>query len=78
MLYPLTFHPIFKERVWGGRNLERVFQKNLPPSVGPAVAKAADNIRFHAEFKARALPEIEGDIKAVEQDILKLLKEVAG
>ena len=30
MLYPLTFHPIFKERVWGGRNLERLYQKNLP------------------------------------------------
>jgi mannose-6-phosphate isomerase len=31
MLYPLTFHPIFKERVWGGRNLERLFGKALPP-----------------------------------------------
>lgn len=31
MLYPLTFHPIFKERVWGGRNLERLYQKPLPP-----------------------------------------------
>lgn len=30
MLYPLTFHPIFKERVWGGRNLERLFGKALP------------------------------------------------
>ncbi len=30
MLYPLTFKPIFKERVWGGRNLERLFQKQLP------------------------------------------------
>jgi mannose-6-phosphate isomerase len=29
-LYPLTFHPIFKERVWGGRNLERLYQKALP------------------------------------------------
>ena len=32
MLYPLTFQPIFKERVWGGRNLERLYQKQLPPS----------------------------------------------
>ena len=31
MLYPLTFQPIFKERVWGGRELERLFQKTLPP-----------------------------------------------
>ncbi|MGO9476806.1 MAG: type I phosphomannose isomerase catalytic subunit [Limisphaerales bacterium] len=33
MLYPLTFHPVFKERVWGGRELERLYQKNLPPGV---------------------------------------------
>lgn len=32
-LYPLTFQPIFKERVWGGRNLERLYQKALPPNV---------------------------------------------
>ncbi len=31
MLYPLTFHPIFKERVWGGRELERLYHKPLPP-----------------------------------------------
>lgn len=31
MLYPLTFVPIFKERVWGGRNLEHLFQKPLLP-----------------------------------------------
>jgi mannose-6-phosphate isomerase len=32
-LYPLTFTPIFKERVWGGRELERLYQKQLPPNV---------------------------------------------
>ena len=31
MLYPLTFEPILKERVWGGRNLERLYGKALPP-----------------------------------------------
>ena len=31
MLYPLTFQPVFKERLWGGRNLERLYQKALPP-----------------------------------------------
>ncbi len=30
MLYPLTFHPIFKDRIWGGREMERLYQKNLP------------------------------------------------
>ena len=33
MLYPLTFQPIFKERVWGGRSLERLYKKALPPKV---------------------------------------------
>jgi mannose-6-phosphate isomerase len=33
MLYPLTFRPIFKERVWGGRELERLYHKPLPPAV---------------------------------------------
>jgi len=32
-LYPLTFQPIFKERVWGGRCLETLYNKNLPPGV---------------------------------------------
>ncbi|HEY4952739.1 MAG TPA: type I phosphomannose isomerase catalytic subunit, partial [Verrucomicrobiae bacterium] len=31
MLYPLTFHPVFKERVWGGRELEKLYGKKLPP-----------------------------------------------
>jgi mannose-6-phosphate isomerase len=30
LLYPLTFKPIYKERVWGGRNLERLYGKKLP------------------------------------------------
>jgi mannose-6-phosphate isomerase len=33
MFYPLTFRPIFKERIWGGRNLERLYAKPLPPAV---------------------------------------------
>jgi mannose-6-phosphate isomerase len=31
MLYPLTFQPIFKERIWGGRNLASLYAKPLPP-----------------------------------------------
>lgn len=33
MLYPLKFQPIFKERIWGGRNLGRLYGKALPPGV---------------------------------------------
>jgi mannose-6-phosphate isomerase len=31
-LYPFTFQPRFKERVWGGRRLETLYGKNLPPT----------------------------------------------
>ena len=30
-VYPLKFHPLFKEKVWGGRNMARVFGERLPP-----------------------------------------------
>jgi mannose-6-phosphate isomerase len=30
--YPLIFDPVVKEKVWGGRNLERIFPKSLPES----------------------------------------------
>jgi mannose-6-phosphate isomerase len=33
MLYPLVFKSIFKERVWGGRKIEKLFGKALPPNV---------------------------------------------
>jgi mannose-6-phosphate isomerase len=33
MLYPLLFKPIFQERIWGGRNLEKLYHKELPPNL---------------------------------------------
>ncbi|MEO5804172.1 MAG: type I phosphomannose isomerase catalytic subunit [Verrucomicrobiota bacterium] len=33
MLYPFTFQPIFKERIWGGRNIERLYKKKLPAKI---------------------------------------------
>ena len=33
MLFPLTFQPFFKERIWGGRELEHLYGKPLPPGV---------------------------------------------
>jgi mannose-6-phosphate isomerase len=30
-LYPLKFNGIFKEKIWGGRNLADLFDKRLPP-----------------------------------------------
>jgi len=31
-LYPFVFDDIFREKVWGGRNLERFLNKKLPPA----------------------------------------------
>jgi mannose-6-phosphate isomerase len=30
MLYPLKFKPIFQEKLWGGKKLSRIFNKNSP------------------------------------------------
>ncbi len=32
-LYPLTFDPIFKPKIWGGRKLQTLLGKKLPPDV---------------------------------------------
>jgi mannose-6-phosphate isomerase len=29
--YPYKFTPIYKEKIWGGRNLQRLFGRDLPP-----------------------------------------------
>jgi aminopeptidase N len=39
--------------------LEDFARKNLPPVVGDAVARSAENIRFQAELKSRVLPQID-------------------
>jgi mannose-6-phosphate isomerase len=31
MLYPLKFIPIYKERIWGGQNMEKYLNRNLEP-----------------------------------------------
>ena len=31
--YPFTFQPILKERIWGGRQLEKLYGKKLPPEM---------------------------------------------
>ena len=33
MLYPLLFQPLFQERIWGGRSLEQLYRKALPPRI---------------------------------------------
>lgn len=35
-LYPLTFEPVLKEYIWGGRNLEKILGRQLPAGKGIA------------------------------------------
>ncbi len=32
-IYPLTFDPVFRDYIWGGRNLETLFGRRLPPGI---------------------------------------------
>ena len=32
-IYPLIFEPVLKDYIWGGRNLERLFGRSLPPGI---------------------------------------------
>jgi len=32
-VYPLTFEPLFRNYIWGGRNLEALFGRKLPPGI---------------------------------------------
>jgi mannose-6-phosphate isomerase len=33
IIYPLTFTPVFRDYIWGGRNLETRFGRSLPPGI---------------------------------------------
>ncbi|HBE77627.1 MAG TPA: mannose-6-phosphate isomerase [Firmicutes bacterium] len=64
MLYPLKFQPVFKDYIWGGRNLEQ-FGKKLPPG---NVAESWEischpngiSIVSNGEFTGQSLPELIG------------------
>lgn len=32
-IYPLTFEPVFRDYIWGGRRLETLFGRTLPPGI---------------------------------------------
>ncbi len=43
-LYPLTFHPIYKEKIWGGRKLQDLLGRQLPDGlIGESWDVAAHN-----------------------------------
>lgn len=89
MLYPLTFCPIFKDRIWGGRELERLYGKKIPagqigeaweisdrPGDASVIANgplAGKNLRWLMENHAA---EILGDAKPAAAGRLPLLCKI--
>lgn len=62
-IYPLTFEPVFRDYIWGGRRLETLFGRDLPPGI---VAESWD-ISGHPDsptrvaagyWSGRTLPEV--------------------
>jgi len=78
VLYPLTFHPVFKERIWGGRELEKIYGKKIP--AGKLIGESweisdrsgDESIIAKGKFAGKSLrwlmenhaPELLGDAKA--------------
>ncbi len=62
-MYPLKFKPIYKKKVWGGRNLTRIFGRSLPD--GPigesweiAAHQSGTSIIENGPFVGKTLMEV--------------------
>jgi mannose-6-phosphate isomerase len=62
-VYPLTFEPQLRDYIWGGRNLERLYGRALPP--GPVAESweisahpEAPTRVLHGHWQGRTLPEV--------------------
>ena len=60
ILYPLLFSPVFHQRVWGGRNLETLLDKQLPPQsiIGESWEIYDTNIIINGEYSGHTLKEL--------------------
>ena len=41
--YPLKFHPVYKDYIWGGSRISETFQRNLPPGICAESWEIADH-----------------------------------
>ncbi|NLJ73375.1 MAG: class I mannose-6-phosphate isomerase [Firmicutes bacterium] len=62
-LYPLTFHPIYKEKLWGGRRFAELFGRSLPSGpIGESWDVAAHpngvSVVAQGELAGRSLEEL--------------------
>ena len=63
VLYPLTFTPALRDYIWGGRNLERLYGRSLPP--GPTAESweisghpTASTVVDSGPLRGKPLPEV--------------------
>ncbi|NLV74693.1 MAG: mannose-6-phosphate isomerase [Chloroflexi bacterium] len=66
-IYPMTFEPVFRDYMWGGRNLERLFGRKLPDGVvaesWEISALPGSSTRAETGYwKWRTLQEVVGDL----------------
>jgi mannose-6-phosphate isomerase class I len=62
-LYPLTFEPVYKDKIWGGRKFESLFNRTLPEGkIGESWEVAAHphgmSVVLQGELKGRSLQEL--------------------
>lgn len=80
-LYPLTFQPIFKERIWGGRRLQTIYKKPLPDGVPIGESweisdrPGDENIIANGEFTGKSIRWL---MERFEKDILGAAKSAGG
>ncbi len=69
MLYPLTFTPVLRDYIWGGRNLEKLYGRPLPPgrtaesweiSGHPTASTTVDA----GPLRGRSLPDVLAELGA--------------
>ncbi len=66
-LYPLTFTPVLKDYIWGGRNLEHLFGRSLPPgriaeSWDIAAHEDGTTVVNNGRFANKTLTELQAEL----------------
>ena len=62
-LYPLTFEPVLRDYMWGGRRLERLFGRALPPGITAeswevSAHPSSPTAVAHGPLRGLTLPEV--------------------
>ncbi len=64
LLYPLQFEEVYKEKVWGGRNLEKVLGKALPPGqkIGESWEITEEGVVRNGIYRGRTLQTLTAEL----------------